>query len=173
MRSAGLLATALLALATACMSQQFNIGTPNACTDAQLKRYAAFDIEQGINGYDNTGFHISTYKAHTNLAVVIRRYWQPYMEDKQPLCGTLNHFGWFHTTWTDEQDWNNVITPYGPFQQMLQDAVALGTNVDEMVDCPKGQKKGTCLELEVTPQKQFWTNQFFGRGASHFEFTDT
>jgi len=171
--TAGLLASALVTLVSVCVSQEFSSSTPSACTDEQLRRYAAFDIEQGINGFDNTGFHISTYKAHTDLVVVVRRYWQPYMEDKQPLCGKLNHFGWFHTTWTDEQDWNNVITPYGPFQQMLQDAVALGTNVDEMVDCPKGQKKGTCLELEVTPQKQFWTNHFFGRGASHYELFDT
>jgi hypothetical protein len=172
MRPIGLLVTALLTFASACMSQEFNIGTPNACSGELLKRYSAFDLEQGINGYDNAGFHISTYKAHTNLVIVVRRYWQPYMEDKQPLCGKLNHFGWFHTTWTNEQDWNNVVTPYGPFQQMLQDAVALGTNENEMVDCPSGHK-GDCLELEVTPQKQFWTNRFFGRGASHYEVIDT
>ncbi len=167
-----LLLTITITTTHLCVSQETNIGTPAACTLQQTGSYKSFDSQQGINGFDGTGSHILTYKARTRI-LGFPRYWQPYNEDKQVLCGILDRFSWFHTTWTSEQDWNNVVTPHGYFRQMLDEAVGLGANRDEMVECAQGESKGDCLELETTPQKQFWINQFFGRGASHYDIVST
>jgi hypothetical protein len=152
------------------------IDHPPSCSDAQKKQYAAFRQINGVNGFDSTGGRIGIYRARAHVAG-FPRDWVPYLEDKQTFCATLNRFSWFHTTWTHEQDWNNVVTPDDPvdayFKELLNDAEAQGTDTSQMADCANGNPKGSCLELEVTPPGNFSRNQFFGKGKAHWKFTST
>ncbi len=177
MRRLALLFLILVVTLPSCLSQQVpQIDHPQSCSYAQKRQYEAFEQTAGVNGFDPSGGHIGIYRARARVAGYPRD-WVPYLEEKQTFCAILNRFSWFHTTWTHEQDWNNVITPDDPvdayFKELLNDAEAQGTDTSQMADCANGQPKGSCLEVEVTPPDNFTENLFFGKGKGHWKFTHT
>lgn len=92
--------------------------------------------------------------------------WRPVDGLKYNMAATLHHFNW---NYDDDEDWNLHVVPTDDFQFLIDDVESLhGESVDDHQKCG-GQR---CMEAEISPDKQFWSNPWFFIPGARPEDTD-
>ncbi|MDQ3666555.1 MAG: hypothetical protein M3410_08250 [Acidobacteriota bacterium] len=82
------------------------------------------------------------------------------------MVGTLNHFNWSYTA---DEDWNIHVIPNPPFTFLIDNVEALHPGSKSW---HKKCGEPRCMETEVSPDKQFWTNPWFFAPGIRPEDTD-
>ena len=94
--------------------------------------------------------------------------WQPVDGLKHNMVATLHSFNWSagHPLIMDlDDDWNMYVIPTSPFQTIQTDVTDLHDPGDEEHKCGDTP----CMEVEISPDKQFWTNPWFYLPGVHPE----
>jgi len=81
--------------------------------------------------------------------------WRPVDGFKHNMSGVLHEFNW---SIPGDEDWNLLVVPNPPFSFLISDVEALH---HESADWHKECGDLSCLEVEISPDKQFWTNPWF------------
>jgi hypothetical protein len=87
--------------------------------------------------------------------------WRPVDGFKRSMAATLHHFNW---NYDDDEDWNIHMIPDPAFSFLISDVEALH---DEAVNDHKICGDLPCMEAEISPDKQFWTNPWFFAPGVH------
>lgn len=82
------------------------------------------------------------------------------------MAGTLNHFNW---SIPGDNDWNIHVIPDPAFTFLIDDVEALHPGSKSW---HKKCGEPRCMEAEVEPDRQFWTNPWFFQPGVHPEDTD-
>ena len=81
--------------------------------------------------------------------------WRPVDGFKHNMSATLHHFNW---NYDDDEDWNLHVVPRTPFSFLIDDVEAMHSDsADDHRKCGDTP----CMEAEISPDKQFWTNPWF------------
>jgi hypothetical protein len=96
-----------------------------------------------------------------------RNSWRPVDGYKYSMSGRLDHFNW---NYDDDEDWNLHVIPNPAFSWLISDVEALHSeSVNDHLKCGNTP----CMEAEVSPDKQFWSNPwFFAPGADPADTDD-
>jgi hypothetical protein len=135
-----------VAIAMVTASGQATVSLTSAtCPVCSAQRAAASEarlrLSMGVVGRDVLGHEIGTFTAGGK--------WRPIADTKQTVCGELKQFKWYYDI---DDDWAFNIVPYGPYQAMLNAAIAAG---GEAV-CG-----GTCVHSEINMDQAFPNDDFF------------
>lgn len=82
--------------------------------------------------------------------------WRPVDGFKYNMSATLDYFNW---NYGDDDDWNLHVIPTPPFSFLISDVEVL--HPDSVDDHLKCGPPFSCMEAEVSPDKQFWNNPWF------------
>lgn len=127
-------------------------------TENDLMGVSAFDFENG--GFVGTACQGEAALAWEPWPFYFNS-WRPVTGFKENMVGTLHEFNW---NINDDEDWNLHVVPDDPFTFLITDVEALHSEAADKHDRCGGP---ACMEMEISPDKQFWSNPWFFKPGQH------